>query len=269
MLRSNTLVSCRSTVVTRSKGFTRIRVAALMVAAGVVEATSVDASPLTGSGPNLLGPTPTALASIPIANPVVTGPNTGPFSGTWVGSSPTAAAAWNSGGFTGTGPFSYSGGPFGTTVMKFASMTGGNLPAGTYVFLGDLDSGSGPESFNIQAFDSSHVPVSSAWLDSAVSIYGSGVGPGGLPAVTDAPSWSYNSGTATYRFDGSGVPGNPAVALLLPTNQGVAELDIIRDTSAASLALQAPASVPEPATLGILGLSGLFLGFAGRRRKSR
>jgi hypothetical protein len=239
--------------------------AAAVLAACFCAAGTVHATALTGSGPNLLGPAPTSLATIPIANPVVTGPNTGPWSGTWVGSSPTAAPAWNSGGFSATGPYSSGGGPFGTTIMSFAGMTGGVLPAGTYCYLGDLDDGSGPESFIVQAFDSAHIPLSSAWLDSAASIYGSGAGVGGLPAVTDTASWSYNAVTATYRFDGSGVPGNPAVALLLPTNQGVAELDIIRDTNNASFALQAPTAVPEPTTLGLLLVGA---GLLTRRRRA-
>ncbi len=217
------------------------------------------AQTLTGSGDHipLGGPFPAVVYPTYVDN------LDGTFTGTW--SSP-AQPNWL-GTFTLSGPLPGGGVPTGSSTFDFSTLPLGFLPANSYFYLGDLDNGSGEESFTLKAYDATGV-ITTPWLNSpAIGQQGTGSGPGGTPALEDMPGWDWNSTVADgYYFYGSTVLGNPAIALALGNNQNIRSLDVSRDSNFTALYLGAPESVPEPSTWALLAGGFGALSFFMRRR---
>lgn len=180
--------------------------------------------------------------------------NSGNFTGTW----PSGVDAGYGGQFTGTGLYP---GKNGTDNFNFTTLTHGSLQAGTMMEFGDLDDGSGPEKFTIQAFDSSHSLIQSAWLQDA--FYVSGSNPGDF-VQGSMPEYKWTSGTGTYLFDGANVVGNPTIGVWLTTNSDISYLTVSSNTDFASFAIAAP--TPEPGSLFLMGSGVVFLGGMLRRK---
>ena len=193
---------------------------------------------------------------------------TSTFSGIW--SSPVASG-WQ-GTFTGTGP--YPDGAIGQSSWDFTTLHAGNLPAGTYLNFGDLDHGSGTdERFLLQALDSNHNPIQSAWLSGASYCTYAPNTPCDQPSMPEY-AWGGSGGTTganntavpafTYEFDGYNVAGNPTTTIWFNTNTRISYLVVDEYSTFDGMGLAAPA--PEPGTLALLGSGVLGLsGFLRRR----
>jgi hypothetical protein len=199
------------------------------------------------------------------------GPGSGPFTGTWPGLGPNAPANpawWGTFSATGAMPHTPPAGPAfavaGTAIYDFTSGTGGYapgaLPVGTYFHFGDLDFGSGNnETFRLTAFDPSLNLITTPWLDTPFAATASAV-------ASDMPNYNFAGGI--YDFDGSFVPGNPAVSVFLKNNVTLGKLIVTRSFTTASFILAAPPSgiVPEPSSM-MLVLGGAFAFVAKPRRR--
>jgi len=226
--------------------------AILALAVGTTSLASAQA--LTGSGSHL----PTGPGGYPDPNVVglsYTDNLNSTFTGVWTA---TPEPNWV-GSVTRTGPNTGGSGPNGTSTFDFSGLANGVLPATSPFFFSDLDAGSGLEQITFQAYDASHDLITAAWLDSTL-------GQAGVSSPSDMPGWNWDTGTSTYTFDGSTVPGNPSVGFYLQNNLDIGSLVVVRDTSFANFAIGAPVPTPEPATLALLGggVSALTL---FRRRK--
>lgn len=211
---------------------------------------------LTGSGSNL------PLAGPPPANaaPVRSGITPAGFTGTW--SSP-ALPAWV-GSYAAGGPVPSGTGATGFTSYDFTTMPTGLLPAGTFMVFSDVDGGSQTnETFVLRAFDASNNLLTSEWLDQSVGEAGNGTGPGGTILSNNLPGWEWDATSSTYTIAGTTSGGNPSAAVFLPTNTGIAFLELERTSGFASFGLGAP--VPAPGAAALLGLGAA----AGLRRRSR
>ncbi len=182
----------------------------------------------------------------------------GAFTGAW----PSNVAAGWQGSFSGNGTYPVK--EPGTNTFDFSGLGGANhdLPAGSLIFLGDLDAGSGGgESFSFTALDSSGNAITGvSWLNSPFYVSGADSSQFTLGSM---PEYSWNSATGTYKFDGDNVAGNPTIGVWLTTNTAISGLSVDSTTAFASYAVAAP--VPEPGSLLLLG-SGL-LGLAGMARR--
>src|SRR5437764_2804040 len=147
----------------------------------------------------------------PLIRPNIAGNGTS-FTGVF----PAYAGADYQGSFSGTGPYpGYSG----TNHFDFTGLAAGYLPAGSILDLGDLDSGSGFESFT---FTANGGGSGSAWLQSP--FYMASQDPNDL-YFSSMPSYKWDPSTSTYYFDGESVPGNPTVGVLLTAYQNLYTLD--------------------------------------------
>jgi hypothetical protein len=221
------------------------------------------AATLTGSGSNLPIPAPNP-GGPPGVSPTLT-VVTGAFTGVWTA---PAQPPWV-GTFSATGPVPNSSST-GTTSYDFTTLPTGVLPAGTFFLFNDVDYGSVTgETFDLRAWDTSASLITSPWLDEPIGVWGSGTGSGGAILPTNMPGWDWNSvNPSTYRIDGTSVSGgNPTVTFALVSNQPIATMELVKGSTFDSFGLQAPISVPEPASIGLACLGMLGLGiFAGRRR---
>lgn len=226
---------------------------ALFLVGAVIASAPAFASVLNGSGQLLLPPNCPG-SGCGNGQPGVF-PNVINNSGTFTGTFPGGVDPGYGGQFTGTGPYPAKN---GTDTFDFTTLTHGSLQAGTMIYFGDLDHGSGNEDFTLQAFDASHNLISIAWLDSA--FYLSGANPGDF-IQGSMPEYDWSSHPGTYKFDGANVSGNPTVGVWLTLNQDISYLKVTSDTDNASFGIAAPA--PEPGSLllmgsGIAGLAGLL-----------
>lgn len=213
--------------------------AASLILLSTVPALAV---PLTGSGTLLF---PGATGDPPRQIYAAAGPASGPFTGTW---SVPANPAWI-GTFPAAGvmPHTPPAGPSltGTAMYDFSISGGyapGALPVGTYFQFGDLDFGSGsPENFQLRAFVGTSL-VTTPWLDIPFAASATAV-------ASDMPNYSFIGGA--YRFDGSAVPGNPAISVFLKNNMAITGLEVMRSATTTAFVLGAPL-VPEPSSLALL-----------------
>ncbi len=223
---------------------------AIPAAAGVLNSQTV--TQLTYPGPC---PGPTCSTAAPGIFPTIN-TTSGGFTGTWT---PPAALPWQ-GTFSGTG--SYPDQNIGTSVWNFSSLSGGVLPAGTYVYFGDLDDGAGEdERFTLDATYQGHA-VTSAWLSDPVFCTAAVLS---QCNQANMPEYVWNSTTGDYEFDGNQVPDNPTIGVWIKTNTAIDGLTVVSAADTDSFGLAAPASTPEPSSLLLLG-SGL-LGLAGVARR--
>jgi len=219
------------------------------------------AAPLTGSGAL---PFPGATGDPPRDMYLASGSGPGPFTGTWPGAGPNSPAQpqwW--GTFSASGPMPHTppSGPntTGTALYDFTVVTfpNGALPVGTYFAFGDLDNGSGGgELYRLRAFDSSG-QILTPWLDEPFAASAGAT-------ASDMPSYTFNAGV--YGFDGSTVPGNPAITFYLKNNTAIERLEVLRTSTFTSFILAAP-PIPEPASAALLGCgTGACLTLRRRRR---
>lgn len=215
------------------------------------------AVPLTGSGTlSFPGPTGDPARQIYVA----AGAAGGPFTGTW---SVPANTAWV-GVFPASGAMPHTppvGAPVTGTAMYDFSLGGGYapgaLPVGTYFQFGDLDNGSSsPENFQLRAFSGTSL-VTTPWLDVPFAATATAV-------AADMPNYSFIAGV--YRFDGSSVPGNPAISVFLKNNVAITGLEVMRSATTTAFVLGAPLAVPEPSCV-VLALCGAVATFAAARRR--
>lgn len=251
---TSNLMNCSSGASLKRSYLSILALLAFSLVLGVVASAPAFASTLDTSGPLQL---PGNCASDGCGNgqPGVF-PNVINNSGTFTGTFPGGVDAGYGGQFSGSGPYPAKN---GTNSFDFTGLTHGSLQAGTMIYFGDLDNGSGNEDFTLQAFDSSHnLIASSAWLNSA--FYVSGANPADF-IQGSMPEYDWASHPGTYAFDGANVSGNPTIGVWLTTNQDIAYLTVTSDTDFASFGFAAPA--PEPGSLllmgsGIVGLGGLL-----------
>lgn len=223
-------------------------------------------SVLTGQGDHVpLGPVYNSFADDPIVTATIQETPFTRFTGTW-GS--TAPPAWR-GTFTAEGPIPVlASRPAGQTTYDFAGLANGVLPAGSYLFMSGLDSGSGPERITLVARDLKGAVITSPWLN-APALGEAGVEAGFLEAM---PGWDWDlSAPNAYTFTGDTVLGNPTIKLALANNRDVAVLEVTRNSSFCSFGVTAPSSIPEPSTLALMavGLSSMVVVHrVGRSRSS-
>jgi len=207
--------------------------------------TSPAMAALTGSGNHLVMPSPNPPAPTLVVPTYTYNTTTDTFTGTW-GSS--AALAWQ-GTFSGTGNPTpgYSWPVPATVTYDFSTpYSPGFLPIGTTFRFGDLDYGSKTnEKFILTAKDASGNPLKE-WLDPVYYVSNPSGG------TNSMPGWSWDGGGA-YTFDGTTVLGNPNIGIYLLYNQKVYSLDVQRFSDFANFSLHAPAAVPEPAALVLVG----------------
>ena len=176
---------------------------------------------------------------------------------TFIGTFPNNADPAYGGFFKGTGPYPNT---HGTNTFDFTKLTAGFLPAGSILYLGDLDDGGGLESFTFKAFGSSG-QITTPWINSP--FYVSSPNPADL-VQGSMPEYTWSGGA--YTFDGDHVAGNPSLGVYLTTAQDVYGLQVVGPLNSASYAFADP--TPEPSSLALIG-SGVA-GIAGllRRRLS-
>lgn len=217
------------------------------------------AVPLTGSGTlSFPGATGDPTRQIYVA----AGAAGGPFTGTW---SVPANPAWI-GTFPATGAMPHTppvGAPVtGTALYEFSVSGGyapGALPVGTYFQFGDLDNGSAsPENFQLRAFNGTSL-VTTPWLDVPFAASATAV-------ASDMPNYSFIAGV--YRFDGSAVPGNPAISVFLKNNIAINGLEVMRSATTTAFVLGAPLAVPEPSCLALLSCGAAGMLAAVRRGRN-
>jgi hypothetical protein len=82
------------------------------------------------------------------------------------------------------------------------------------------------------------------------------------------PGYDWN-GTSenTYTFDGTTVPGNPNINLLMASALDIGSIEVIRDSNSNSFGFAAPLAVPEPSMALFAGSFGAL--FFLRRTRSR
>jgi hypothetical protein len=230
----------------------------------LVFVTRSDGAPLTGSGALLFpGATGDPARDVYLA----AGSGSGPFIGMWpgLGPNPPAAPPWV-GVFQAIGPMPHTppaGPPFtGTAKYDFTVGTGGYapaaLPVGTYFQFDDLDNGSNTsETFQLRGFDLAGNPLTTPWLDDPFAATATAV-------ASDMPNYAFVGGL--YVFDGSLVPGNPAIRVFLKNNTALGFLEVVRGATTAEFVLAAPPVVPEPTTLAMLIGGAICCACVHRRR---
>ncbi|WP_428940658.1 PEP-CTERM sorting domain-containing protein [Fontivita pretiosa] len=238
-----------------------VSVSVLGVVMSVAIASQSYAAPLTGSG---VLPFPGATGDPPRDVYLASGTGPGPFTGTWPGAGPNSPPQpqWL-GTFSATGPMPHTppagANTTGTTLYDFTVITfpNGQLPVGTYFQFGDLDNGSGGgELYRLRAFDSSG-QILTPWLDEPFAASAGAT-------AGDMPSYTYSAGV--YGFDGTTVPGNPAITFYLKNNTAIERLEVLRTSTFTSFILAAP-PIPEPASAALLGCgTGVCLTLRRRRR---
>lgn len=235
-----------------------------LAGAAVLLSSVANAGVLTGSGSHVVIPAPNPGAPLAWQSPTIFPiPLTNNYANTW---SAPALTPWV-GTFFADGP-QPSTGNMGTTRYDFTTLPAGGLPAGTFFIFGDVDTGSaGNETFELRAFTaptgpfSFPTPITTPWLDEAVSVWGTGSGPAGSPAAVNMPGWSWNGNT--YIIDGNTVGGgNPNVGFALVSNMPIEILALVKTDTSYGFGLAAP--VPAPATAALLGAATLA---ACRRRR--
>jgi hypothetical protein len=231
--------------------------AACLLAAGASASAQLSGSgqlPLPAGCPN----PPNCSSTAPGIGPTISANVSTGFTGTW---SPNVAAPWV-GTITATATGIGSGPSYpssvvdaSTTVWDFSLVGAGFLPVGTFVLLGDVDSGSsGSEQFDLSAFGAANALITTPWLD--LPVRGTSANPGDFTAGS-MPDFSWNAGV--YSFTGANVLGNPTLSVWLQTNTNVFSLSVQKYTTNNGFGLAAPAAVPEPASLltfgfGLLGV---------------
>ncbi|MFK7911687.1 MAG: PEP-CTERM sorting domain-containing protein [Akkermansiaceae bacterium] len=218
--------------------------------------TLAHAAILIGAGDNLPLPSLPHNTPVEVEVPVISTVSGG-FAGTW--SSP-ADAAWH-GTFSATGSQPLSSNT-GSNTWDFTGMNSSYLPSGSFFYLSDLDESSS-STITFKAYDSGGSPIT-AWLDEPFATIGSGLGPGGVPLLTNMPSWEWNAASSSYIFDGGEVSGNPALGVYLLTNQPISTLETTKLGTSNNFGIYAP-TVPEPSTTLLMGLGGVS--FLLRRKR--
>ena len=231
-------------------------IAALATSLAVLLTVPALGAPLVGSG---VLPFPGATGDPIRQNYAAVGPAGGPWTGTW---SPPANSAWV-GTFPITGVLPHTppvGAPSpGIGSYDFTAAGGylpGALPVGTYFQFGDLDAGSGPgENFRLSAFNGSG-QILTPWLEIPFAATATAV-------ASDMPNYAFLGGS--YQFDGSFVPGNPAISVFLKNNTAITRLEVARSSTLTAFILGAPL-VPEPSSFLLLGFGTACMLGIGRRR---
>ncbi|MCH7961953.1 MAG: hypothetical protein IIC49_06415, partial [Planctomycetes bacterium] len=143
-----------------------------------------------GSGNNLLIPSPNSgqpdYQIRDLGNSVV---HPTSFDGTWTA---PALSPWI-GTFNARGPVPAVSANTGVTHYDFTGLNpAGYLPSGTFFRFGDVDMVT--EIFTLTAINSNGIPSTGDWLTVPGGVWGSGNGVGGVPILTDMPSWSLVNG---------------------------------------------------------------------------
>ncbi len=176
--------------------------------------SSAHAQSLIGSGTHLPLPVPNLGAPNSLGATIT--PIGGGFTGTWTAPAP---AAWI-GTYTATGTLPNT--PPGTTTYDFTPLPQKGLPANSFVVLGDLDGGSGPnEKTTLKAFDATGIQITTAWLEVPQHYWGN------VLTLEAMPGWSFAAGV--YTFDGTTQTGpNPTNAVAMRSNTKVTKLELVQ-----------------------------------------
>jgi hypothetical protein len=142
----------------------------------------------------------------------------------------------------------------GLNTFNFGGLAGdlsdpGTLAVDSLFTIGDLDSGSGPETLTLIARDSNLSVITDPWLSEPIDVSGPGIAnPGSFPG------WTWNG--SSYFFDSSTTYGaNPSLAIRFATLVAIHELDIQKDATAYGVSFGAQVEpIPEPSTALLVGL---------------
>lgn len=181
------------------------------------------------------------------------------FTGAW---SNLAPPPWAGLSFSGNNAYPNSA-MVGVVTFNFAGMPNG-LPVGTRIRLNDLDQS--VENVLLSARDQAGNLITTAWLnlpDTASDANLNFLVQGAMP------NYTFNNGV--YAFTNPNVSlnnlgFNPLTTISLPTNLQIWSLEVDKQSTNFGIQL-ASGEVPEPATMGMLGLGVTALAVVGRRKK--
>lgn len=241
------------------KNITQKAVQSFTATALVLACSSMSyAAPLTDSGDHLIiSPSTPASPDMQLLEFSTIVADTS-FDASW--SSP-ALSPWI-GTFSATGSNTHGTTGLVDTRMDFTAMPYGVLAIGTYFGFGDLDTGSGSESFVLRAFNQDNQLISLPWLSTVIGVDGIGSS-NGEPGLLDMPSWAWDSVSGEYEFHGNSELSNPSTGVWLSSLEAISYLEVERTSNAAGLFLGAP--VPTPGTASLIALGSMVM---TRRRRA-
>lgn len=200
---------------------TLLHSASLIALVGLAQLST--AQPFTGTYGTITNSAPPSVPAVGLGGVFMTTVGTFPSSAApgWAGHSFKATMVLGGGIGSGTK---------GTAMLDFSTMPGKELPAGTYLHLGDIDSES-DEEIDLRAYDKTGTRITVPWLASPTWHWGNPLGP--------KPSTAFNSGNGEYHFDGS-FNQKTANSIALRTIMAVGRIEVLKAHENNAFGLSAP-----------------------------